>query len=103
MEEQKEIKEITSIHKNEDGTISHTEEYVRYHKLFFFGHSLDITDKDIIRDLILADRMQTTIFYMDKIDFGRKIANLVRVIGQDEVIERTGGKTKTIVFKQIKK
>lgn len=47
--------------------------------------------------------MQTTIFYMDKIDFGRKIANLVRVIGQDEVIERTGGKTKTIVFKQITK
>lgn len=103
MKEQKEIKEITSIHKNEDGTIIHMEEHVGYHRLFFFGHSLDITDKDIIRDLILADRVHTTIFYMDKIDFGRKIANLVRVIGQDEVIKRTGGKTKTIVFKQIAK
>lgn len=30
---------------------------------------------------------------------GQQIANLVKVIGQDELIRRTGGSTKTIEFK----
>lgn len=31
---------------------------------------------------------------------GQQIANLVKVIGQDELIKRTGGSTKTIVFRK---
>lgn len=37
---------------------------------------------------------------IEHIQIGRKIANLVKVIGQDELIRRTGGSTKTIEFKQ---
>lgn len=70
------------------------------HNLYIFGHSLDVTDKDILRDLILNDNIYTTIYYPDKDELGRKIANLVKVIGQDELIRRTGGSTKTIEFKQ---
>ena len=69
------------------------------HNLYIFGHSLDITDKDILRELILNDNVYTTIFYMNKNDLKRKIANLVKVITQDELIRRTGGSTKTIEFK----
>lgn len=69
------------------------------HNLCIFGHSLDITDKDILREFILNDNVYTTIFYMDKKDLKRKIANLVKVITQDELIRRTGGSTKTIEFK----
>ena len=69
------------------------------HNLYIFGHSLDITDKDILRDLILNDNVYTTIFYPYKDELGRKIANLVKVIGQEELIRRTGGSTKTIEFK----
>lgn len=69
------------------------------HNIYFFGHSLDITDRDIIRDMILNDNVYTTIFYFNKDDLGKKISNLVRVIGQDELIRRTGGRTKTIEFK----
>lgn len=69
------------------------------HKLYIFGHSLDITDQDILRELILNDNIYTTIFCMDKKDLKRKIANLVKVITQDELIRRTGGSTKTIEFK----
>ena len=68
-----------------------------------FGHSLDVTDRDIIRKFILADRVHTTIFYVDRTDYGKKITNLVKVIGQDELIRRTGGKTKTITFQKISK
>ena len=69
------------------------------HNLYIFGHSLDVTDKDILRDLILNDNVYTTIFYPYKDELGRKIANLVKVIGQEELIRRTGGSTKTIEFK----
>ena len=70
------------------------------HRLYIFGHSLDVTDKDILRDLILNDNVYTTIFYHNKDVMGQQIANLVKVIGQDELIRRTGGSTKTIEFKQ---
>lgn len=80
------------------------------HNVYIFGHSLDITDGDILRDLILHDNVYTTIFYYKsydkqgnhdngKKDLGQKIANLVKIIGQDELIKRTGGSTKTIEFK----
>ncbi|MBD5463925.1 MAG: hypothetical protein HDR24_12885 [Lachnospiraceae bacterium] len=79
------------------------------HNLYIFGHSLDVTDKDILRDLILNDNVYTTIYYHKtyddsgkddngRTDLGSKIANLVKVIGQDELIRRTGGSTKTIEF-----
>ena len=79
------------------------------HNLYIFGHSLDVTDKDILRDLILNDNVYTTIYYHKtyddngnddngRIDLGSKIANLVKVIGKDELIRRTGGSTKTIEF-----
>lgn len=80
------------------------------HNLYIFGHSLDITDKDVLRDMILNDNVYTKIYYHKtynengkddngRIDLGSKIANLVKVIGQDELIRRTGGSTKTIEFK----
>lgn len=68
------------------------------HNLYIFGHSLDVTDKDILRELILNDNVYTKIFCLDKQDLQRKITNLVKVIGQDELIRRTGGSTKTIKF-----
>lgn len=68
-------------------------------RLYIFGHSLDVTDRDILRDLILHDNVYTTIFYHSKEAMGQQIANLVKVIGQDELIRRTGGSTKTIEFK----
>lgn len=70
------------------------------HNLYIFGHSLDVTDKDVLRDLILHDNVHTTIFYLNKEVMGQQIANLVKVIGQDELIKRTGGSTKTIEFRQ---
>ena len=70
------------------------------HKLYIFGHSLDVTDGDILRDLILNDNVYTTIYYLNKDVMGQQIANLVKVIGQDELIKRTGGSKKTIAFKK---
>lgn len=72
----------------------------KMHNVYIFGHSLDITDKDILRELILNENVYTTIFYLNRDVMGQQIANLVKIIGQDELIRRTGGKSKTIEFKQ---
>ena len=71
--------------------------------LYIFGHSLDITDGDILRALICNDNVKTKIFYYrekedDKRTLEKIISNLVKVIGQDELIKRTGGEFKTIEF-----
>ena len=42
----------------------------------------------------------TVIFYHDKKQMGKQIANLVKILGEDEVIKRTGGKIKNIKFKK---
>lgn len=73
----------------------------KIHRLYIFGHSLDVTDKDILRDLILHYNVHTTIYYLNKDVMGQQIANLVKVIHQDELIKRTGGSTKTIEFVPI--
>ena len=74
--------------------------YSSQHNLYIFGHSLDVTDGDILKDLILNDNVHTTIYYVNKDVMGQQIVNLVKVIGQDELIKRTGGKNKTIEFKK---
>lgn len=72
--------------------------------LYIYGHSLDITDKDILCDLILSERIkQITIFYLDDYDYAQKIANMIRLIGQDELIKRLYGLNKNIIFKEISK
>ena len=69
--------------------------------IYIFGHSLDVTDKDILRQLILARHAYTTIFYIHKSDLKNQIKNLVKVIGEDELIERAYGSHITIHFKKV--
>lgn len=66
--------------------------------LFIIGHSLDETDGDILRKLILNNDVSTTIYYHSRETYAKQIANLVKVIGQDELIKRTGGSERTICF-----
>lgn len=73
-------------------------------ELHIFGHSLDETDKDILKKFILNDNVHTKIYYYrkhenDKADFGNKIKNLINIMGPDELIRRTsGGLSNTIEF-----
>ena len=46
----------------------------RKHNLYIYGHSLDITDGDIIRDLMLNNNVNTVIFYHNKESMGKQIA-----------------------------
>lgn len=102
----KDKKEAKNYYKNFSYTQMYLDEYRdinKSHNLYIFGHSLDVTDGDILRDLILNDNVETTIFYHNKDAMGQQITNLVKVIGEDELIRRTGGSTKTIEFVQQQK
>lgn len=70
--------------------------------LYIFGHSLDETDGDILRDLINHTSIQTIIYYKSKKILGQQIANLVKVLGADKVIEKVYGNRPSIKFVQQK-
>mgnify|MGYP000140411725 CR=1 FL=1 len=74
----KKIYEISAIVK-ENGIVKKHHRVVKYHKVFIFGHSLDITDKDILRKFILNENVKIIIFYTDKEDYKKKIINLIKL------------------------
>lgn len=73
------------------------------HYVYIYGHSLDITDGDVLRELILNENVKTTIFYNNKDVYGSQIKNLVQVISRDELIQRVYGEHRSIIFKKQKK
>ena len=70
--------------------------------LHIFGHSLDKTDKGILKDLFFNDYVkQVIIYYHNQRAYEDLVINLVEMFGKDYVIENTGsGK---IVFKELEK
>ena len=67
---------------------------------YIFGHSLDVTDGDIVREIIKTDDADTTIFYKDKQQQANQIANLSKVLGQAKLLEYTFSISPTVIFKQ---
>lgn len=68
--------------------------------IYIIGHSLDITDKDILEALILMNDNKTTIFHHNQDALGKQIANLVKVIGQDNLISMVHGSDARIILQQ---
>lgn len=75
-----------------------TSESKMAHEVYIFGHSLDITDADILRSFIMLKNVKTTIFYKDKATYKRQIMNLIRMIGQENLIAKLGGKNPSLFF-----
>lgn len=67
--------------------------------IYIFGHSLDDTDGDILKEVIRTEGVITTIFYLDKQRQADQIANLSKVLGQDELLNRVFSTSPTIIFK----
>ena len=71
--------------------------------LYIFGHSLDVTDGDVLREFINHENLKTVIFYRNKEQLGQQIANLVKILKSDTVIEKVYGNNPTIIFRQQSK
>lgn len=81
--------------------------------IYIVGHSLDVTDKDILKNIIMFDKqdkdtipINVTIYDHNQEASASHIANLVRVITQDELIDKVYSKDENdpkIVFKSQSK
>lgn len=69
--------------------------------IYIYGHSLDVTDKDVLRSFIDYDNIKIVIYYLDENDLDTKIENLVKIIGHDKLIQRRGSARQTIFFRNI--
>lgn len=67
--------------------------------IYIFGHSIDVTDKDVLEKLLLdkykGDRI---IYYYKEESRPDKIKNLIQIIGKDNFIEYTSGSDAKIKF-----
>lgn len=68
--------------------------------LHIFGHSLDITDKDVLRQIIMSPGTRTTIYHRSNTQFSNQLKNLIRVISGEELNKRTRGEQPSIYFKE---
>ena len=66
--------------------------------IYIYGHSLDVTDKDVLSKLILLENSTTHIFYHNKDAMAKQISNIVKVIGEEMLVKMTGGKDSRIRF-----
>lgn len=62
-------------------------------QVYIYGHSLDISDKDVLKEIIETSDTTTTIYHHNKEAFYQQLLNLVKILGRDELIKRTSNKT----------
>lgn len=92
-------KNTTSQYKDWLKEIDANPESNEQNTLHIFGHSLDVTDGDILRELINHKGIKTIIYYKTKQQLGQQITNLVKVLGSNAVIEKVYGSNSSITFK----
>ena len=68
--------------------------------VYVFGHSLDVTDGDILREIIETPGFVTVIFYKDKQQQAQQIAKLSKILTQDKLLEYTFNSWPKIIFQQ---
>ena len=72
-------------------------------RVYVFGHSLDTTDEEIIRDVIGHKNAITTVFYHNENAHIKEITNLIRIFRRERVTEKCDGDNPSIVFVQQQK
>ena len=72
-------------------------------EIYIWGHSLDITDNDILSGLINYKHSRIKIYYLNKQVMGKQITNLVKMIGQDVLVSSVYGDNAKIEFIEQKK
>lgn len=70
------------------------------HHMYIFGHSLDITDKEILKELLELDNVKTEIFYYDSDTHIKQIANLVKILGPEQLMKKVYGMNPAITLNQ---
>lgn len=96
-------KYVDWIKTNEEWLKRYSKVKTSENNIYILGHSLDITDGDILSTLINMPHTRTTIFYHNQESLGNQISNLVKILGEDELISMVHGENAQIVFKEQQK
>ena len=57
--------------------------------VYVFGHSLDVTDKDILSRFIGDDSTSVTVYCRDKGTEGELIANTIKLIREEKLLDKS--------------
>lgn len=61
-------------------------------EVHIYGHSLDISDKDILKEIIETEHTNTIIYYHTKSAYDQQIINLIKILGKDNLLKRVYNK-----------
>lgn len=70
-------------------------------ELNIIGHSMDITDKDILARYMSKERCRINVYAKDDVSIGGLIANSIRIIGEDLLIKKNYDLNYRINFKVV--
>lgn len=79
-------------------TLPHTEK----NKVIIYGHSLDPTDRDILRTFFEANNTEIDIYYLNEIDRLKLEKNILRILGREKFSSYLTGQNAKVKFKKIK-
>lgn len=93
IENQKYLIEIEDIYKKyskipNDSAEENIEKSDGITEVYIFGHSLDVTDKDILADFLNNEATTVKIFFKDKETEGELIANVIKIIGEKTLLKK---------------
>lgn len=71
----------------------------KFNTVYIYGHSLDITDKEILQPIIENSR-RIIIFYYNKSAYDQQIINLVKILGKQKFIKYVSKVINKIEFKE---
>jgi len=57
--------------------------------VYIFGHSLDVTDKDILSGFVGSESTSVTVYCYDKGTEGELIANTIKLISEEQLLKKT--------------
>lgn len=69
------------------------------HDVYIFGHSLAMTDKDVLSEFINKPNTRIIIYYFNNEQYRQQIINLIHMIGPDKLNEMVYGANPKIVFR----
>ncbi len=71
-------------------------------KVYVYGHSLGITDKDILYDYLYPEYTESVIYAYGKTEEGKLISRLIKIIGEDRLIEKSNCHPRKLLFEDCK-
>lgn len=66
--------------------------------VYVFGHSLDKTDKDVLKDFLANEATAVSVYCKDKEAEGELIANVIQLISENRLLEKVNQTPPKIEF-----